>query len=259
MSTIRLIDSHAHLDFAEFDADRDLLVADMKRANIDTCIIPGVSPEHWPRQLDIAHSYQWPFALGVHPWWAAEDWPGQVSQLRTQLYGLGGERRLVAIGECGLDKIRADNWQWQVPLLEAQLELAAELELPLILHCVKAHNELLSLLSRYKLPRKGVIHGFYGSVEIARRYIELGFKLGIGGLVLNGDASKLHKVVAELPIDSFICETDSPAMAPKSSHSRRNSPLIIVQIITKVADLQKKSDVLISERLLANVTQLFEL
>lgn len=259
MSETYIVDSHAHLDFAEFDDDRAELFAAMHAANIRLCLIPGVSPAHWDKQLDVAAQFDCPFSLGIHPWWANSQWQPQMAELRSRLYGLAGEQRLVAIGECGLDKHKNENWQWQMPLLEAQLALAAELELPLILHCVKAHNELLALLARYKLPRSGVIHGFYGSVEIAKRYIELGYRLGIGGLLLNNDAIKLHKVVAQLPIESFICETDSPAMAPKNSVSRRNSPLIIGQIITKMAHLQKKSNVLISERLLANVTQLFEL
>lgn len=259
MSETYIIDSHAHLDFAEFDEDRAELFSAMQAANIRGCIIPGVSPDHWEKQLAVAAQYHCPFGLGIHPWWASEHWSGQLVELRLRLDGLCSERRLVAIGECGLDKHRSENWQWQLPLLEAQLVLAAEFELPVILHCVKAHNELLDLLGRYSLPRKGVIHGFYGSVEIARRYIELGYRLGIGGLIMNNDAAKLHKVVSELPIESFICETDSPAMAPKSSVSRRNSPLLLGQIITKMAHLQKKSNVLISERLLANVTQLFEL
>ncbi|WP_372869838.1 TatD family hydrolase [Shewanella sp.] len=259
MSESYIVDSHAHLDFPEFDDDRQALFAAMQDANIRTCIIPGVSPHHWDKQLEVAAQYNCPFGLGIHPWWAAEHWQSQMAELRSRIYGQAGEQRLVAVGECGLDKHRGENWQWQLPLLEAQLELASELELPLILHCVKAHNELLALLSYHKLPRAGVIHGFYGSTDIARRYIKLGYRIGIGGLLLNKDASKLHKVVSELPIESFICETDSPAMTPKNASERRNTPLVIGQIITKMAHLQKKSNVLISERLYSNVAQLFEL
>lgn len=258
-ASLRLIDSHAHLDFPEFDHDRDALFAAMAKVNITTCIIPGVSPVHWDRQLQVAHQYACPYGLGLHPWYVDAHWPKAIDALSERLDNCSGDKKLVAVGECGLDKMHGENWHWQLPALEAQLLLASKHQLPVILHSVKSHDPLISMLSSHSLPRRGVIHGFYGSVEIAKRYIELGYLLGIGGLLLNEDAKKLHKVVETLPIESFICETDSPAMTPKSAKGSRNSPLLIGQIVTKMAHLQKKSNVLISERLLSNVLQLFEL
>lgn len=258
-ASLRLIDSHAHLDFPEFDSDRDAVFAAMSKANISSCIIPGVSPAHWDRQLQVARQYACSYGLGLHPWYVDAHWQRAIDDLSERLDRHRSDKKLVAVGECGLDKIRDDNWQWQLQALEAQLLLASKHQLPVILHSVKSHEPLISLLSSHSLPRRGVIHGFYGSVEVAKRYIELGYLLGIGGLLLNEDAKKLHKVVETLPIESFICETDSPSMAPKSARGSRNSPLLIGQIVTKMAHLQKKSNVLISERLLASVTQLFEL
>ncbi|QFU23950.1 TatD family deoxyribonuclease [Shewanella sp. YLB-09] len=256
---MRIIDSHAHLDFAEFDSDRKQLFDSMKQAGIETAVIPGVSPAHWDQQLAIAKEYVCPFGLGIHPWFCDEEITVSLAELKLKLEKYQFDPKLVAIGECGLDKLRNKNWQAQIVSLEAQLTMAKQLELPVILHVVKAHNEMLSILRKHALPKAGVIHGFYGSVEIANEYIKLGFKLGIGGLILNHNTQKLKNCVAHLPLDSFLIETDSPAMTPSNSAETRNTPLILQSIIVEIANLQKKSSVLISEHAFRNVVQLFDL
>ncbi|WP_077755799.1 TatD family hydrolase [Shewanella psychrophila] len=254
-----MLDSHAHLDDALFDIDRDELFESMAQSGIETAIIPGVSPEHWTKQLDVAKQYACPYGLGIHPWFCEDNPERALVQLTDKLNSAIEDPYLVAIGECGLDKIRKDNWDGQIIALEAQLTMAQQLNLPVILHVVKAHNDMLSILKRYSLPRGGVIHGFYGSSEIASEYIKLGFKLGIGGLILKTNARKLKTCVAKLPLDSFLIETDSPAMTPQNAADPRNTPLILQSIITEIANLQKKSSVLISEHAFRNSVQLFDL
>lgn len=256
---MRLIDSHAHLDAPEFDLDRKSLFESMKKAGIETAIIPGVSPAHWHKQLETAKAYGCPYGLGIHPWFCEQDISLGLNQLESVLDKHKNESGLVAIGECGLDKLRMKNREAQYVALNAQLVLAKEYDLPVILHVVKAHNEMIELLKQHALPKKGVIHGFYGSIETANEYIKLGYKLGIGGLILNQNTKKLQKCVAQLPLDSFVIETDSPAMAPHNSAETRNTPLILQSIITEIANLQKKSSVLISEHAFRNVAQLFDL
>ncbi len=124
-------------------------------------------------------------------------------------------------------------------MLEHQLALAKSLNLPVILHAVKAHSELIALLKMFKLARGGVIHGFYGSLEVAQEYVKLGYKLGIGGLILNKDAKKLKTCVTNISLNSLIIETDSPAMSPKDLAETRNTPLILPSIIEEIAKLQK--------------------
>jgi TatD DNase family protein len=254
-----LIDTHAHLDFSDFDGDRQQLFAAMRAAGIASALIPGVSPAHWPKQLEIAHQYACYYGLGIHPWFCSDDVDGDIGALEQWISTHLDDPYLVAIGECGLDKRHRDTWEKQLPYLQRQLAMATEIELPVILHVVKAHSELLAQLRRVKLRRTGVIHGFGAGPEIAGAYTELGFKLGIGGLLLNENADKLHKTVAALPLDCFVLETDSPSMTPPNMPDRRNTPLIIGRIIDKIADLQKKSAVLISERLSVNAAQLFDL
>jgi len=256
---LRIIDSHAHLDFPEFDDDRQHLFDEMKHAGIETAIIPGVSPEHWDKQIAVARQFSCPYALGIHPWYCQSDSITLFNDLKGTISRCSHDENLVAIGECGLDKLRKSNWQAQLVQFERQLELAKELELPIILHVVKAHNEMLTLLKHYGLPKGGVIHGFYGGVELANEYIRLGYKLGIGGLILNNRAVKLKKCIASISLNSILIETDSPSMAPANSAETRNTPLVLHSIVKEIANLQKKTSVLISEHAFLNTMQLFDL
>lgn len=254
-----MIDTHAHLDFAEFDVDRDDVVLRMHSVGVDNLIIPGVSPQHWHKQLAVAEQYQTYFALGIHPWFCPEDVDAGILALTSQVSALLECPRFVAIGECGLDKLYSSTWSQQLAFFEAQLALAKSVNLPVIIHSVKAHSEVLGCLKKHQLPRGGVIHAFSGSTEIALEYIKLGFKLGIGGLIMNPNAKKLLKTVSELPLQHFILETDSPAMTPINVTEKRNQPANLVLFIDEIANLQKKSSVLISEHLVLNAVQLFDL
>ena len=251
-------DAHAHLDFAEFDHDRDALFIEMNTRGIDKVLIPGVSPERWSRQLEIANQYQCYFGLGIHPWFIPSSIDEAITKLEQQINHNLINPLFVAIGECGLDKLRP-NFPAQVELCLKQVLLAKKYHLPVILHAVKCHSELITLLNKTQLTHGGVIHGFYGSVEVAKQYQLLGFKLGIGGLLLNPMAKKLHHVVSELPLETFVIETDSPSMTPLNSPEKRNSPLILPSIIEKIAFLRKKSTVPILEQVNKNTLQLYEL
>ncbi|PIW58965.1 TatD family hydrolase [Shewanella sp. CG12_big_fil_rev_8_21_14_0_65_47_15] len=254
-----MLDTHAHLDFPEFDADREQVVQRMHQAGISNLIIPGVSPEHWQKQLAVAQQYQAYFALGIHPWFCPEDVDAGILALTSEVTSLLECPRFVAIGECGLDALYPSTWPRQLAFFEAQLALAKSVHLPVIVHSVKTHAEVLACLKKYQLPRGGVIHAFSGSVEIAQEYIKLGFKLGIGGLIMNPNAKKLLKTVAELSLENFLLETDSPAMTPINVTEKRNQPANAALFIDKIATLQKKSSVLISEHLMLNAVQLFDL
>ena len=254
-----IIDSHAHIDFPDFDNDRDALFQQMRTAGIKNVLIPGVSADKWQRQIEVAKQYGCYYALGIHPWYSSNVSTANMCDLTAMLTRHKGDGRLVAIGECGLDKLHKSNFTTQLTLFQDQINLAKEFDLPLIMHAVKAHEEIIKCLLTLRPQRKGVIHGFYGGPQLALQYVKLGYKLGIGGLLLNDNAPKLQQTVAQLPLESFILETDSPAMAPKISGNNRNTPMILPKIIKKMASLQKKSAVLISEQMFYNVTQLFDL
>ncbi|RLV61290.1 TatD family deoxyribonuclease [Parashewanella curva] len=255
---IILIDSHAHIDFDAFDDDRSELFTKMKAQGIEGVLIPGISPLHWKKQLHVANEYECSYAIGVHPWFVGDDVEYDIALLKEECQHQLNNPAFVAIGEAGLDKIRKRNWAQQLNCFEKQIQLAVELEKPLIIHAVKAHNEVIELLQSYRPKFTGVIHGFYGSPQLALRYINLGFKLGIGGLLLNDESKKLHQTVKDIPLENFLIETDSPSMLPKNSDQVRNSPLLLPQIVSKLSKLSAKSVTLISEQLRLNYAQAFE-
>ncbi|MGB0895255.1 MAG: TatD family hydrolase [Parashewanella sp.] len=252
-----LIDSHAHLDLEEFDHDRAELFTKMHQHGITKVLIPAISPQHWQKQIRIAQQYDCLFSLGIHPWFATNN-KSDISELEHIVNAFVTEANFVAIGECGLDKIKKQNWQQQLVIFEAQIVLANQFKMPLIVHSVKSHNEVQLLLKKHQFKFGGVIHGFYGNIDVAKKYIELGFKLGVGGLLLNEGVNKLAQCVTELSLNNFILETDSPSMLPKGRPESRNTPLLICDLVTKMAILTEKTPVLISEQNERCFYQLFE-
>ncbi|MBV7314927.1 TatD family hydrolase [Shewanella sp. NIFS-20-20] len=256
-----VIDSHAHLDMAAFDHCREQLVVAMAERGIAGVLLPGICPSSWQQQIAVAQQYQWPYALGIHPWYIQGDIDTECDKLQglieQQLKApTDSAARLVAIGEVGLDKLHG-TIDSQLPWLHRQISLAQQHHLPLVLHCVKAHHILLPILKQARLSRGGVIHGFSGSQQTANAYIALGFKLGIGGVILRQNADKLRSVVAALPLTSLLLETDSPSMGIVAGEL--NTPLILPDILAEIARLHKSSTVPVREQLFVNVTQLFDL
>tara|TARA_R110000851_G_scaffold168764_1_gene314772 strand:- start:83935 stop:84714 length:780 start_codon:yes stop_codon:yes gene_type:complete len=253
-----MIDTHAHLDMSAFDGDREQLFEAMHRSGITSVILPGVSVDQWQKQIQIAQQFDCFFSLGIHPWYVPESIDAAIIKLDAILQQHSKNKRLVAVGECGLDKLH--HWSdKQLLLLDKQLALAKAYQLPVILHAVKAHQELLTMLAHFRLPKGGVVHGFYGNSDIAKRYISLGFKLGVGGLILNPSAKKLRETVVNLPLEHFLLETDSPSMAPFDHPQSRNTPLILPRVVSEIAFLKEKSTVCILEQLNSNALQLFDL
>ena len=251
-----LIDTHAHLDFPEFDLDREALLANMANAGIRGAILPAVSSDNWQSVRRISHQYGLHYGLGIHPWWMTEGGVASDMQaLQQAVTAVADDARLVAIGETGLDGLKGPDIEVQLEYLRQHLTLARELDLPVILHCVKATEPLLRTLQLFPQVR-GVIHGFSGSLELAREFAQLSFKIGVGGLLLNPNAKKLRHCVTNLPVEYLLPETDSPAMAPKGIS--RNTPLTLLQVVEEIARLRGCSVVSLKEQLAGNITQLFE-
>lgn len=236
---MRLIDTHTHLDFADFDADRHAVLARAQAAGVARMVVLGVYQENWQRVWQLAEQHDALYAaLGLHPVYLAQHRPEHLVELRDSLQRLAGHAKLCAVGEFGLDYY-IDNPQaeHQQALFEGQLKLAVEFELPVLLHVRRAHAATIATLKRLKVPRAGVIHAFSGSYEEAREYMKLGFKLGLGGAATWPQAKRMHKVLAQLPLDAVVLETDSPDMAPAMHPQQRNSPEYLADICTSLAEL----------------------
>lgn len=217
----RLIDSHAHMDDPVFDGDRALLLDAAKEVGIAAIINVGYRLARWgtTRQLISDHSPVFG-AFGVHPAHADEWSEGTATRLR-EIASAHGK----AIGEIGLDLFRpGPSLLQQQVAFSSQLDLALDLGLPVIIHQRAAERELLTLLeARDTLPR-GVLHSFEGSATLARFACERDWLVGVGGLAIKPSAAELRSVLANVPLDRILIETDSPYLAPLGSGDRRNVP-----------------------------------
>jgi len=223
---VQLIDTHTHLDFEMFDDDRAQVIARARNAGVERIVVLGVHAANWQRVWQLAcdepsvHA-----ALGLHPVFLEEHQDAHVQQLRDWLERLRGKPKLCAVGEIGLDYyIDNPDIERQQRLLEAQLALAADFSLPVLLHVRRAHAPMIATLKRYKLERSGVIHAFSGSWEEAREYLRLGFRLGLGGAGTWPQAQRMHRVLRQLPLEAIVLETDAPDIPPAGHAGERNSP-----------------------------------
>ncbi len=235
----RLVDTHCHLDFSVFDADRLAILQHCRQQHIQNIVIPGVSAGGWPSLLSLCqqHSMLLP-AAGLHPCFVHQH---QAEDL-VLLEQLCTTDSLVAIGEIGLDFLhrrtsadndnndqRAMDKESQRHYFSAQLDIAGQYHLPVLIHALKAHFEVLALLKQ-KRDVQGVIHAYSGSYEQAVEYLDLGFKLGFGGAYSYPRASRLRSLVTRLPLQAWVLETDAPDMSPLSHSGERNSPEYLSEI-----------------------------
>lgn len=237
---MQLIDTHTHLDFEMFDDDRAQVIARARNAGVERIVVLGVHAANWQRVWQLAcDEPSMHAALGLHPVFLEEHQDAHVQQLRDWLERLRGEPKLCAVGEIGLDYyIDNPDIERQQRLLEAQLALAADFSLPVLLHVRRAHAPIIATLKRYKLERSGVIHAFSGSWEEAREYLRLGFRLGLGGAGTWPQAQRMHRVLRQLPLEAIVLETDAPDIPPAGHAGERNSPELLPEICRRLADLK---------------------
>lgn len=260
-------DSHCHFDFDNFEPDRAEVWQRCNEAGINQLLIPGVAPDQWPLAAKIARDYEGLcYAVGLHPWWLKDVFgldqlsSAQLDNMAEQLTNAAQEKGCVAIGECGLDLIRdADSQHAQERVLAMHLEVAQQLELPIVIHSVKAHNPLIRLLKDHPLERGGVIHAFSGSMEMGEAYWNLGFYLGVGGTITYERAQKTRSAVEQMPLEALLLETDAPDMPLCGHQGERNSPERLPEIARALAELRKQSVEKIAAQTTANSRKLFAL
>ena len=247
---MHLIDTHCHLDAAEFDPDRDAVVAGAMAAGVERIIVPAVSADNFAAVHAVCKRY--PLcraALGLHPVYAMQHQPDDLLRLRTALQAM----RPLAIGEIGLDGwVKDVNFNLQTDYFVAQLKIAREFDLPVLLHTRHANDEVLKQLRRIGV-RRGIAHAFNGSLQQADNFIKLGFKLGFGGAFTYARALNLRRLVITLPLEVIVLETDAPDMAPVWASRQRNSPEYLAQIANQLASLRGVDSAIIAQATGVNV------
>ena len=209
------IDTHCHLDAAEFDADRDAVVAAARAAGVATIVLPATDAGNFGRVRELAHRHGLAYALGIHPMCTGNAGEADLAALRAGLEANRDDPRLVAVGEIGLDHFIAGlDRERQAGIFAAQLKLAREFDLPVLLHVRRAVDSVLKQL-RTRPVRGGIAHAFNGSEQQASAFVELGFKLGFGGALTFDRALRIRRVAAAVPLASIVMETDAPDIAPQ--------------------------------------------
>lgn len=232
-----IFESHAHYDDEAFNEDRETLLASMQENGIGTIINVGASIAS--TQSTIALTQQYPFlygAAGVHPSETAELDEDKLCWLEQQCR----REKIVAVGEIGLD------YHWPEPdralqkyWFEKQLELAARVNLPLIIHSREAAKDTLDIMkAHHTQDSRGVIHCFSYTKEIAQEYIAMGYYIGIGGVITFSNARKLKEAAAAIPIERILLETDCPYLAPVPNRGKRNSSLNLPYVAQEIAQIK---------------------
>jgi TatD DNase family protein len=238
-----LIDTHCHLDFPDFDPDRAAVLRRARLVGVEQIVVPSITVDNFERVLELCatDSRLYP-ALGLHPCFS-HDPVSDLERLDKALSQTKGQ--VVAIGEIGLDfrpeYASPEQLRVQEQLFKTQLQLAKVHELPVLIHAVKAHDQVLKWLRQYQLPRAGIIHAFSGSEQQAREYAKLGFKLGFGGAVTYERAHKLRRLAAELPLEWLVLETDAPDMPLQQYLGQPNEPARVAEVAALIAELRNES------------------
>ncbi|QNM97944.1 TatD family hydrolase [Chitinimonas koreensis] len=229
-----LIDTHCHLDAPEFDADRDAVFARARAAGVAKIVVPAVSMPTMAGTLAMRTRYGCAVALGLHPIYERTHRDADLAALRTLIE----TERPVAVGEIGLDFfVEGLDAARQTEIFAAQLKLARDFDLPVLLHVRKSQDQVLKQLRRFGL-RRGIAHAFNGSRQQADAYLELGFKLGFGGNLTFERALNIRRLATELPLEAIVLETDAPDIAPSWAYRQRNEPAELARIAEVLAGLR---------------------
>lgn len=253
---LTLIDTHSHIDDDNFAADRKKVLARAQTAGVTRQIVPALCTRLWSRLRNVCRQFPGLYpAYGLHPMYLAEHDQADLAQLTAWLEN----EPAVAVGECGLDYLAADlDKSTQQSFFLAQLEIARDFNLPVIVHARRCVEDVINLIRR--VPGSyGVVHSFSGSAVQANRLLDLGFYLGFGGPITYPSAHKLRKLVTKLPLNGLLLETDSPDQPLFTYSNERNQPIYLYDILCTMAELRQQNHEEIARVTTENAVTLFKL
>lgn len=254
---MNLIDTHCHIDFSVFDGKRNEVITEAARLGVSDIVVPGVTAMDWQRLLNVVStetSCQLHAALGLHPCFMGQHQPEDLDRLEKLIE----KESICAIGEIGLDLfIPEADLDAQLCFFNRQLEFAGEFGLPVLLHVRKAHDHVLQQLRRIKLSRGGIVHAFSGSEQQAMQYLNLGFKLGIGGTITYPRAQRLRRIVERVDLSGIVLETDAPDMPLAAFRGEPNQPARVLEVAREVALIRSQPVELIASTTMQTARALF--
>jgi TatD DNase family protein len=260
---MNLIDSHCHLDFSQFDSDRDQVLARARQAGVTALVNPGADMPSSRRAMALAQEHDPVFAaVGIHP----HDASTLDDKNLDELARLAANPKVVAIGEIGLDYYRdLSPRPQQRTAFEEQLALADRLDMPVIIHCRDAADDVMAVLHAWQGSRTGsgapvgVFHAFSGDLAMAEAVVDMGFLIGVGGPLTYKNARHLPDVAAGLPVEALVLETDAPYLTPHPFRGKRNEPAYVSLVAEKLADLRRTPADLLCDQISRNTRRAFRL
>lgn len=256
----KIFDIHSHLNFNQFNGDRENVIKQMQDQGIWTICI-GTDKKTSQEVVDLVDKYENIYAsIGTHPTDTDEDWD------KDYYLDLSKNKKVVAIGECGLDYFHMpddsqqieENKKIQKDLFKKHIELAIELDKPLIIHCRDSHEDVLEILNMYSDPKlRGDIHFFSGDLSQAEKYLQLGFVISFAGPVTFTNA--YDEVVEGMSIDDIMIETDSPFAAPAPYRGKRAEPLHVIEVAKKISEIKRMSLKEVLEKTTQNALDFFSI
>ena len=251
-----LVDTHAHIDFEDYEERFEDLLKTCSNSGVEKIIIPGVEPSGFDRIMTLISTYDNVFgAIGIHPC-DAKIWDDNSFNL---IKSLAKHPKVVAIGEIGLDYYWDKSYKdLQKEVFFKQTEIAKELKKPLIIHDREAHGDTMEILKATKASEIGVVmHCFSGSVEFAEECVKQGFYIALGGVVTFKNAKKPQEVAKNIPLENLLLETDSPYLTPEPYRGKTNSPANVRIIAEKIAQLRGISFEEVEKQTTLNAQRLF--
>lgn len=235
-------DTHLHLDASEYDSDRIAVVQRARDLHVTRFVLPAVGAFNFDEVKSLAHSIPGAvYCLGIHPMFVDKAKEEHLLTLKQKIQASIDDPKFAGLGEIGLDGfVPGLNWDKQVQFFHAQLKLARDFDVPVVMHVRKAQDPVLKGLRIYK-PRSGIAHAFNGSFQQADHFLNLNMCLGFGGASTFTRALQLRRLAAELPESAMVLETDGPDIAPEWINKQRNAPEHLPRIAETIAELRQSS------------------
>ncbi len=256
MPATQLIDAHCHLDFEVFDNDRTEVLQRAKDNNISDIIIPGTEKIFWDRVRSLCETNpQLHACYGLHPYWLNRQNKQDIQELGKYIE----INRPVAIGECGLDfRPQQTDKKTQLYFFEAQLDIAENNQLPVVIHSVNATETVIQTIKKFK-SLTGMIHSYSGSSEQAKQLIALNFLISVSGSITYDNAKKIKAVVKEIPLTSLLLETDAPDQPDQKNAGKRNEPVYLINTLNAISLIREESQESITKQTTINARALFNI
>jgi len=256
-----IFDTHAHYDDKRFNADRADLLKNLPALGVCGVINAGATLKSSKQGIKLAEDYNYIYAaVGIHPHYAEDELEkaGSIDKVRDEIINLANHKKIVAIGECGLDYYRnLSPKSIQADVFKMQLNIAAELDLPVIIHDRDAHKDMLDILKSYNL--RGVMHCYSGSVEMMNELLKMNFHIGIGGVVTFKNSQTIKEVARQISIERLLLETDAPYLAPEPHRGARCDSSMIKHIAEEIATLREIETEEVLQKTCENAKKLFKI